>query len=135
MFNIEFRADKCDRTNIFHAGCGSSAPKKQLNPGSSTSCSMSSFGGIQKECLNSCYLVSADGTEKYLGTDKDTSGGKTAGRVAAGIFSLGITELAGAGAKITCQSPKISVPHPSGWGADGYPVDPELKEAMKGGGY
>jgi hypothetical protein len=137
LFRVVFRADKCG-VSIFTAGCGSQK-EKLLAPGGSTHCSKGSFGHTVPGCYSSCYLVGPSGDSKYLGMDKDTSARKTAKRVGLGIISLGITEVvglaSGQGDQFQCQSPSVGVPLPSGWGTDGYPTDPELSEAMKGGGY
>ncbi len=100
VFKVRYIAERCTSSKK----CGNSQEKTFL-PGESFYCddSKGPFKELILGCKESCYLIGASGEEKYLGKN--------------GSFF--------------CASPdKVSLPVPSGWGRDGFPINKDLKRAF-----
>ncbi len=100
LFKVRYVAERC----TIAKKCGDSQ-EKTFNPGESFYCddSKGPFKELVLGCKESCYLIGSRDEEKYLGKNQS----------------------------FFCQSPtKVNLPIPEGWGSDGFPVNPELKNAF-----
>lgn len=130
LFRVKYIADSCSVAK----NCGESQ-EKQFNPGHTITCDdkRGDFKELVLGCKESCFLIGPNDEEKKIGTNRETNGGKNVGKVVAGIFTLGIANAAGmsaVGCKADYELDKYTLPIPAGWGADGYPINEELKNAF-----
>ncbi len=131
MFKFQYRADSCGSGKT----CGTMDEKFFL-PGTTVVCDdrRGSFKELKTGCHEKCYIVSEnDRVVRYWGTNVETDGNKTAGKVFGAIFSLGLSTIS-SNAQPGCKSDgdldKYYVPVPEGWKTDGYPANPEIKNEI-----
>ncbi|MBD5405811.1 hypothetical protein HDR59_04680 [bacterium] len=125
LFKVLYVADKCSSSK---KGCGSSQ-EVWARPSQSFVCAdrEGSFQDLVVGCWESCYIEGPNGERFYKGTNSET-GKKKSGKLGLAILTSGLS-LIGTGVP-QCKSSfdKFSTPPPpSGWGADGYPINPELR--------
>ena len=123
VFKVRYIADNGD------------SEEKTFSPGYTIVCDdkRGEFKDLQKGCKESCYLVSPNGDEQKIGTNKETKGGKNAQKVIGAIVTLGLSQL-DSNNQIGCKSDydldHYTLPIPAGWGADGFPLNKDLKNAF-----
>ena len=130
IFKVRYIADGCTSAK----NCGQSQ-EKQFNPGYTVTCEdrRGDFKDLVSGCKESCYIIGPNDEEKFIGTNRETDGGKNAKKVGLAIITLGISAINSntlPGCKSDGDLDRYTLPTPAGWGSDGYPVHPELKNAF-----
>ena len=130
LFKVRYIADNCTSAK----NCGQSQ-EKQFNPGSVVVCEdrRGSFKDLVNGCKESCYIIGPNDEERFIGTNRETSGSSNAKKVGLAIITLGLSAINSnttPGCKSDGDLDRYTLPIPAGWGADGYPVHEELKHAF-----
>lgn len=133
MFKVMYVADNC-MNGGFVKTCGDSQ-EKMFNPGYTVTCEdrRGDFKDLVGGCKESCYIIGPNGDEKFIGTNRETSGSKNAKKVGLAILTLGLSAINSnttPGCKSDGEIDRYTLPVPGGWGIDGYPIAEELKNAF-----
>ena len=125
QFLVIYRADKCKANK---KGCGSEQ-EVWAKPSQSFVCAdrEGSFQDLVVGCWESCFIKAPNGVEVYMGTNSET-GQKKGGKIGLAVLTGGLSLIGTGSPQCKRSFDKFSTPPPpAGWGADGYPINPELR--------